>query len=569
MKTFINKKLLPIILFICLTGCMPPWERTGEVAPVPTTVNLASYHYSLSVLSSLNGKTDEAIAEMEKALDFDAQSAFLATELAGLYSEKGNIPKAISICEKTLETNSRDVDARLMLANLYLNARNFPNALREYLKVTELEPRNADALLYTGILYGEAKNYEKAVAAFRTLLDVDPDHLMANYYLAKTLGEDQKYAQAEELYKKALTLKPGFEPAVLDLGRLLEKQEKNDQAIEKYRLYIKINPHSVNIRLKLADLLIKLKRPEEAEQELRETLAWGKGRREIAYRLGLFYLESDRYAKAAEIIQELLKTNPNDYRLRYLIASAYEGQKNYPQAIAEMRKIPPEADLFPNAQASISMLLKKSGQIEAAIINLTAAIEIKKDALDLYVLLSSLYEENKELLRAEETLKAGLRVSPSVMLHFSLGVLYEKTDRFPESIKEMEIVLQMDSNNADAMNFIGYSYADRGIKLAEAEGLIRKALALKPGNAYMLDSLGWVCFRQNKFAEAIQYLKEAAAGLPQDTTIAEHLGDAYAESGKIDEARAIYLQVMKLDPGHKTVPRKIEKLKKTDQKNSD
>ncbi|MDP2268659.1 MAG: tetratricopeptide repeat protein, partial [Deltaproteobacteria bacterium] len=478
---------------------MPPGERARsvtDVTAVRTLVNLATYHYSLSVLSSLNGKLDEAVAEMEKALAFDAQSVFLATELAGLYSEKGNLPKAIAICEKTLAKNGRDIDVRLLLANLYLNARNFENALREYLKVIELEPRNTDALLYTGILYGEAKNYEKAVSTFRLLLTIDPDHLMGNYYLAKTLSEGQQYAAAAEIYTKTLALKPGFEPAVLDLGRLFEKQEKNDQAVEQYRAYLKINPHSVNVRLKLADLLLKLNKPEEAEQELRETPTRGNGSREIAYRLSLYYLENDRYARAAEIILELLNNSPNDYRLRYLLGSAYEGQKDYQQASAELRKIPREAELFPTAQASISLMLKKTGQIEAAIANLSAAIDVRKDAPDLYALLSSLYEEKKELLKAEEILKMGLQVSPSVMLHFSLGVLYEKTDRFPESIKEMETVLQMDSKNAEAMNFIGYTYADRGIKLAEAEDLIRKALALKPGNAYMLDSLGWVCFRQ-------------------------------------------------------------------------
>ena len=109
MKTFLNKQwLLIITIFICLAGCVPPGTRAGDITAVEadlTPVNLASYHYSLSVLSSLSGKLDDAIEEMGKALGFDARSAFLATELAGLYSEKGNIPKAIAICEKTLAEN--------------------------------------------------------------------------------------------------------------------------------------------------------------------------------------------------------------------------------------------------------------------------------------------------------------------------------------------------------------------------------------------------------------------------------------------------------------------------------
>ena len=124
----------------------------------------------------------------------------------------------------------------------------------------------------------------------------------------------------------------------------------------------------------------------------------------------------------------------------------------------------------------------------------------------------------------------------------------------------MRTVLQMDSNNADAMNFIGYIYADKEINLAEAETLIKKALAIKPGNAYILDSLGWVYFRQNKLTEAIKFLKEALAQLPQDSTIAEHLGDAYAKAGQISAARKIYEGLMKIKPDNKVVPQKLERL---------
>jgi len=153
-----------------------------------------------------------------------------------------------------------------------------------------------------------------------------------------------------------------------------------------------------------------------------------------------------------------------------------------------------------------------------------------------------------------------LKVTPNVQLHYSLGVLYEKTDRLKAAIKEMEHVLKLDPQNADAMNFIGYSYADRGIMLQEAEELIKKALSLKPGNGYMLDSLGWVYFRQEKITEAIKYLKEAIAVLPDDPTITEHLGDAYVKSGRHEEARETYEKVLKLNPNNQAVREKIEKL---------
>lgn len=568
MKNSFLKKCLLLILLSCLTGCLTTSARikdTAALSGLPETSNIAStgdasYHYSLSVLLSLNNQLDGAVEELEKALALDKKSLFLTTELAVLYGEKGNLSKAIELCEETLADNDRDADTHLLLANLYMSTKNYPKALREYRKVNELEPRQTDALIYMGILHGENQDYENALAAFRSLIAIEPDHLMGNYYLAKILSEMQRYGEAEAVYKKTLLLKPLFEPAVLDLVRIYEKQDKAELAVAAYRAYIKINPLSFNVRLKLANLLLKLKKPGEAEQEIQDALSLGRGDRGVGYSVGLFYLENNLYDRAVTVLLELLKTYPGDYRLQYLLGSAYEGKKDYHRAIVELNNIPPDADLYPSAQLSIGTMLRNTGQIEKAINYLATAIANRKEAPELYALLASLYEENKDLPKAEETLQKGLGISPNVMLRFSLGVLYEKMDRLSDSLREMKTVLQLDGNNADAMNFIGYIYADKGINLEEAEVLIKKALALKPGNAYILDSLGWLYYRQNKLGEAIKYLKEAAAQLPHDVTVIEHLGDAYAKAGQISAARETYKRLMKLKPDNKVVPQKLDRL---------
>jgi tetratricopeptide (TPR) repeat protein len=126
----------------------------------------------------------------------------------------------------------------------------------------------------------------------------------------------------------------------------------------------------------------------------------------------------------------------------------------------------------------------------------------------------------------------------------------------------MEVVLEVDPENAEALNFIGYTYADKGIHLEKAEILIKKALELKPGNGYMIDSLGWVYFKQNRTDLAIKYLKEASDKLPNDTTIAEHLGDAYEKAGMIREAIEIYRQALKRTPDNHPLQKKLDDLLK-------
>ena len=107
-------------------------------------------------------------------------------------------------------------------------------------------------------------------------------------------------------------------------------------------------------------------------------------------------------------------------------------------------------------------------------------------------------------------------------LRYRLGMLYDKTGRPDDGIREMEAILKHEPDNPEALNFIGYSWADRGIRLDEAEAMIKKALSLKPGDGFITDSLGWVYFKKNRLDEAIRYLKEAAAILPEDAAIGKH-----------------------------------------------
>jgi tetratricopeptide (TPR) repeat protein len=124
----------------------------------------------------------------------------------------------------------------------------------------------------------------------------------------------------------------------------------------------------------------------------------------------------------------------------------------------------------------------------------------------------------------------------------------------------METVLAVDPDNAEALNFIGYSYADRGINLDEAEQMIIRSLKIKPNNGYMLDSLGWVHFKKNNLNSAVKYLKQALELLPDDVNIIEHIGDVYVKLNKLKEAEEMYNRVLKIDPNHSLVKKKLEDL---------
>lgn len=189
------------------------------------------------------------------------------------------------------------------------------------------------------------------------------------------------------------------------------------------------------------------------------------------------------------------------------------------------------------------------------------AITRRNDQALPYLYLSSLYEDVKDLVAAERTIREGLaRFSRNADLYYVLGSLQEKTNRFEESIRSMEKVLEIDPQNADALNFIGYTYADRGIHLDQAERLIEQALKLKPDNGYILDSMGWVHFRKNRYESALHYLQKALEFLPDDASIMEHLGDVLVALGRKEEALDYYGRAAKASPENSKLRKKIDDL---------
>lgn len=552
--------LLAALLLFSVMGCAFFISEPGGNEGLKAPSSKAVYHFSLGVIYNLNGEPSAAAEEFEKAMEYDPWAAPIAAELAVAYIEAGWTDRALSLCLQALSVNPDDVDLHLITAGLYMNIRNIPKAVEHYRKVLSLQPENVNALLYLGTLYGDMKNNEEALKVFKKLVSVDPDHLMGNYYLGKVHLEMKNHLEAEGAFKKTLSIRPSFDAAVVDLAAVYEGQGKKALAVETLRDYLQLHPGRINVRLKLADLYQRQGQNEDAERELLRVLRIDQHNREAHINLGVLYLERGRTDEAVRMFSELFQRYPGDHRFCYFLASAYEERKDYAKARDLFNKIPPTSDLYTAAQVRIATMLKKQGRSSEAIAVVEQAVKGQKTP-NLFIFLASLYEEEKLFAQAEMALKDGLAIhGRNTELHYALGVLYEKTGRFDEAIDRMEMVLKIEPEHADALNFIGYSLADRGIRLDEAERLIAKALALKPGNGYITDSMGWVYFRQGKIDLALKYLQEAARLLPGDATIAEHLGDVLVKAGKIVEALVHYHRALALNPDNAALKKKINDL---------
>jgi Flp pilus assembly protein TadD len=129
--------------------------------------------------------------------------------------------------------------------------------------------------------------------------------------------------------------------------------------------------------------------------------------------------------------------------------------------------------------------------------------------------------------------------------HFTLGSLYDENKQKQDGVTEMRKAIEINPGNAQALNYLGYTFAEQGNHLDEAEKLVKHALDLEPEDGFYVDSLGWVYYQKGQYKKAVEELERAVTLTGDDPTIAEHLGDAYVKVGKSREARHEYEDALK------------------------
>jgi tetratricopeptide (TPR) repeat protein len=177
-------------------------------------------------------------------------------------------------------------------------------------------------------------------------------------------------------------------------------------------------------------------------------------------------------------------------------------------------------------------------------------------------MLSSLYEKGDQLENALEVLmKAHEFDEKNIELLFQMGIVNDKLGEFEETVRLMREVITLKPEHADALNYLGYTFADRGIHLDEALQLIQKALQLKPDSGYITDSLGWVYYKKGEYEKAVTELEKAIEMTPDDPIITEHLGDGYLKVNLLEKALELYERALQLKPKEEQVDRLKKKIK--------
>ena len=547
-----------------LLWAAPPWaascvlEKVRQRRGQENAKGLAYYHYLKAQQLLLAEDAPGAIQEYEAALEEDPSSASMELELAFLYQRQGDIKKALAHVEKALKAGSQAAGSLFSAGRLHVGLNQLEEAIQEYEHILALDPENREARLFLATLYAQQRRFPKAIRTIQEILRLEPQSVVGHYYLGRFYLETDKLAEAKKEFNRTLSLDPKFVPAMFDLAVALEREKQ-------------YQPGPGHVSPGLAPTAqqhpgLGQYRPGFPDPEpLRgrpEGLCQGQGpgekrpRGQLQYRHHQPGTETRRTTPSRNFgpCSPIPVTrsgpviiSPWPWRKRG-ISRRPPGSTSWWAATPSNSFRPacgwPTCSISKGTRTGPGKSWKRSGNwLRTGKRSISPA--------------SYFYEEENLWDRAIGVLKEGMgKVERPGEIYFRLAVIYEKKQDRDESIAYIKKVLELDPDNPDAQNFLGYTYAEQGINLDEAERLIRAALQAKPNSGHIIDSLGWVFFKKGQYDKAAVELERAHHLMPQDGTVTEHLADAYYRLKRYREALRLYRKAAGLENPNPTELRK-------------
>jgi len=520
---------------------------SGETNSKRDPIQYAYQNYALACIAIANGNYREAESYLREALKNDIDSPYLLMKLAEVLAENGKTEDALLFAQKAVDLTPDDLEAREFLAGIYSELKKFDLAISQYRQILKRDPGNREVRLHLSTLLIRLKEYDLALDELSILLRNEPELIIAHYYKGRINLELKKYDRAKQAFLRALKIDSRFLPALFDLAALYAKTDKPDMAIETYKRILLLYPTNTVAMERLIALYYKSDQEQLAEEtmeEMKKVFSPGDLKRK---RLGLIYLRHGKLSESIAELTSIVSAWPDDQEARYYLGTALEENGDLDKAYKTFGIFDSDSSYFINARMHMAYILERQEKPDKAIALLKETISHKRDNPQLYLMLASVYEIKGEYLNAVDTLKEGLTFNErNTGLHYRLGIVLDKLKRNKECIEQMEIVIKINPKHADALNYIGYTYADKGIYLDKALELIERAIQYKPNSGYIIDSLGWVYFRKGQYDKALRELKRAVELVPEDPTINEHLGDVYFRRKDYSEALKIYRKALSL-----------------------
>ena len=488
---------------------------TRDPGVIARAVSTASYQKNNDALQELGVLWVEVEPESMQARNM----AFYAQ------AQRGNFSLAFEHAEFLLRQNNGKYMVLLPSYTAKLDEEHRLHLLEQYIAGEQKHPDSRDLLLGKTLLLAQLARVDDALETVHHILATHPDDQPARLVTSQILHKAGRYKASIDVLEQGLKHSPQSQQLQLQLVRFVAEKDL-PLAIEKMAALAEQEP--ANDKFKLA--------------------------------LALLHRENHNPEPAKEIYLGLISKGHLASQAHYQLAVMAEQSQELDDALKHYRRVS-NNDLFLQATVRISQILANRDQLNDARLYLhKLRLDHPKHTSAFYQIESQLLIEQRGHESAQALLDEGLAEHPdNIELLYSRSLVHEKLGNLAATEKDLRAIIERDTNNASALNALGYTLANRTDRYDEALELIQRALAIKPNDPAIRDSLGWVLYKRGEYNKALGHLRAAMNTMP-DPEVAAHLGEVLWATGEEDEARSIWQDAIDDNPSSEFLLNTLKRL---------
>jgi len=488
----------------------------------------------------------EALSLYGRLLEQGADDPEILRKVVGLRLQAGDQAGALEAAESLVERRPGDRHAVGMLAQLLLDTGHPRRALRVLVTFAADHPDDSPLLRLAEELAQDLDAWEIVAEVFDQRGGFEERAVEAQRLRGKALLRLGRLEEASRALEQVLLIDPADRNMRYHLGRAYRSLGRLGEAASMAVQLVEEGSDDKAAQLLLAETLDDQGDVEGALEAYTEVVRLFSTMEEnpqaklvreaVRRRMILLYLSRDDQVEAEKILGELEDPeNGEVLQIRARLAAVREEWSEARRIARELRTAgEPVAAAMIEAESYL-----RTERPERAREKIGEALAQGGPSARLRA--AALYFDFDDVEEGERLLRSWVEQEPdSTDAHFQLGSYLYRAERVEDSEQQMREVFRVDPEHPQALNFLGYSYAERGVELEQALDMIRRALKRDAWNGAYLDSLGWVYYQMGRYEDARGPLEQAARTYPHDATVLEHLGDLYAEVGERDLALATW-----------------------------
>ncbi len=471
----------------------------------------------------------------------------------------GDVEEAVRLADRVLQVEKDDRIARLVLGVRAIKQKQYQVARQQIAQSVRGPITDLAAALLTAWTQATPAESKAAVDAIDKLSGPDWYGIFKDLHAGMILDAAGQKKDAGKRLEHAYQLDATALRVVQAYGSYQSRNGSKDDALKTFKAFDDQLPRHPLITEAIADLNagkklpILVNSPQAGAAEVLYGLGAALGHRG-GEDLGLIYLQLSLYLV------------PSHQLALLSLADLYEGLKKPELAIKTYERISPSSPLERSALIQRAIDLDGSDRSDEAKADLEKLIATAPTDLDAIMALGNVLRGRKEFAECADAYSKGIATMPmpdkSAWTWFYFrGICYERSKDWPKAEADLKKALELFPDQPHVLNYLGYSWVDKGMNLDEGMRMITRAVEQRADDGYIVDSLGWANYRIGKYEEAVKQLDRAVELKPEDPTINDHLGDAYWKVGRMVEARFQWAHARDLGPDPEDLPAIEAKLK--------